>query len=200
MASIINFLSAKLYHRHLQGGGKNQLMAKAVGIKSGYRPSVLDVTAGLGRDAFVLATLGCAVTMVERSPVIYAALKEAMARAQQETWFQKLSFQLIFADAIDYLPTLSEGERPEVIYIDPMFPPNKKSALVKKDMRDLREIVGDDVDANQLFLAAIKVAKKRVVVKRARHAPLITDQKPEVVYGGKRSRFDVYITPEDTKP
>lgn len=187
----IDFLSGAVNHRRQFGGGKNQLIAKAVGIKSSQKLTVLDVTAGLGRDAFVLATLGCDVVMCERSEEIHALLKDAIARANHVDWFQQLSLKLIHANAIDYLATIDW--QPDVIYIDPMYPPKNKSALPKKEMILLRAVVGDDLDAEKLFEAARCVAKKRVVVKRARHAPTISGEKPDVVFEGKSSRFDVYL-------
>ena len=188
----VDFLEGALAHRKQYGGGKNQLIAKAVGIKSSLKLSVLDVTAGLGRDAFVLATLGCAVLMCERSPIVFALLEDGLRRAEKVDWFQALSLKLIHADAIDYLSTITEKNRPDVIYIDPMFPERNKSALVKKEMRVLREVVGEDCDAEKLLSMALLIAKKRVVVKRAKLAPTLTDKKPDVVYKGKSSRFDVY--------
>ena len=61
-------------------------------------------------------------------------------------------------------------------------------------MRVLREVVGDDLDAEKLLEAALQVAKKRVVVKRAKLAPTLTEKKPDVIFMGKSSRFDVYLT------
>jgi 16S rRNA (guanine1516-N2)-methyltransferase len=193
---VIDFLAGAVNHRRQFGGGKNQLIGRAVGIKSSQTLSVLDVTAGLGRDAFVLATLGCDVVMCERSPDIYTLLREAMERASTEVWFQQLSFKLIHADAIDYLAQLDW--QPDVIYIDPMYPPKSKSALPKQEMILLREVVGDDLDSATLFELARQKAKKRVVVKRARLAPMITDRKPDVVFEGKSSRFDVYLVTTNT--
>ena len=194
-AVYVDFVDGALMHRKKFGGGKNQLIAKAIGIKPKVKLSVLDVTAGLGRDAFVLATLGCDVVMCERSPIIFALLEDGLKRAEKESWFSDLSLKLIHADAIHYLSTISAEDKPDVIYIDPMFPDRNKSALVKKEMRVLREIVGDDVDSAQLLKAALNVAKKRVVVKRSKLAPTLTDQKPDVVFMGKSSRFDVYLKP-----
>lgn len=91
---FVDFLQGPLAHRRQHGGGKNQLIAKAIGIKSKQKIAVLDVTAGLGRDAFVLSTLGCDVVMCERSPIIYALLRDGLLRASNEIWFQKLSLQL----------------------------------------------------------------------------------------------------------
>ncbi|OGT48907.1 MAG: SAM-dependent methyltransferase [Gammaproteobacteria bacterium RIFCSPHIGHO2_12_FULL_38_11] len=190
---FIDFLQGALNHRRHYGGGKNQLIAKAVGIKAKQKPVVLDVTAGLGRDAFVLATLGCDVTMCERSPIIYALLHDGLLRAQKEVWFQQLSLKLNHVDALNYLSKIADENKPDVIYIDPMFPEKTKSALVKKEMRILRDMVGDDADSEKLLQAALKIAKKRVVVKRARLAPLLSDEKPDIVFEGRSSRFDVYL-------
>jgi len=189
----VDFLEGTLAHRKKYGGGKNQLIAKAVGIKPKIKLSVLDVTAGLGRDAFVLATLGCDVVMCERSPIIHALLEDGLKRASSEEWFQQLNLKLIHADAIYYLSELNKNNYPDVIYIDPMFPEKMKTALVKKEMRALREVVGDDVDSEKLLNAALSIAKKRVVVKRAKLAPTLTNKKADVVYMGKSSRFDVYL-------
>ena len=190
----IDFLSGKLHYRRQSLRGKNELIAKAIGMQSKQKLSVLDATAGLGRDAFILATLGCDVIMCERSPVVYEALRDGLIRAAHADWFRDLSLKLIHQDAFHYLSTIDKNYYPDVIYIDPMFPARKKSALVKKEMRLLRAIVGDDLDSEKLLLTALRIAKKRVVVKRARLAPAISDQKPDVLYEGKSSRFDVYFT------
>jgi 16S rRNA (guanine1516-N2)-methyltransferase len=192
-AVYVDFIEGTLAHRKKFGGGKNQLIAKAVGIKPKIKLSVLDVTAGLGRDAFVLATLGCDVLMCERSPIIFALLEDGLKRAEKENWFCELSLKLIHADAIQYLSIIAAENKPDVIYIDPMFPERNKSALVKKEMRVLRDVVGDDIDSEQLLNAALSVAKKRVVVKRSKLAPTLTDKKPDIVFMGKSSRFDVYL-------
>jgi 16S rRNA (guanine1516-N2)-methyltransferase len=130
--------------------------------------------------------------MCERSPVIYQLLQDGLHRAKKEAWFQRLNLKLIQANAIDYLQS-RQAFIPDVIYIDPMFPEKTKTALVKKEMRALREVVGDDVDSEKLLNAALAMAKKRVVVKRAKLAPTLTEKKPTIVYMGKSSRFDVYI-------
>src|SRR3990167_8916605 len=132
--------------------------------------------------------------MCERSPIIHALLQDGLMRAQKEAWFQALSLTLHHADGIIYLSQLHQDNYPDVIYIDPMFPEKTKSALVKKEMRVLRSVVGDDLDSEKLLSAALSIAKKRVVVKRSKLAPTLSDKKPDVVYTGKSSRFDVYLT------
>ncbi len=189
----VDFLSGKSAHRQRFGGGRRQLVGRAVGIKPKQTLTVLDVTAGLGRDAYVLASLGCDVTMIERSPIIAALLKDGLARAQLDPSFAALPLRFIEADACRYMQSLSENDRPEVIYLDPMFPASKKSALAKKEMRLLKVAIIEGDNSLELLSLALKTAKKRVVVKRSRHAPSIEGPEPDLVFNGKSSRFDVYV-------
>ncbi len=191
-AVYVDFVKGAVAHRHQYGGGRGQLIARAVGLQRYQQPTVLDVTAGLGRDAFVLATLGCDVVMLERSKIIAALLADGLQRAQMFAWFQQLALQLMTSDARDYLTSIHE--KPDVIYIDPMFPDTKKTALVKKEMRVLRAVVGDDIDAPELLALALPHAKRRVVVKRARLSPCLAGPKPDLQFKGKSSRYDVYLT------
>lgn len=188
----VDFTKGKLQHRRLYGGGKQQLIARAVGLRNNKNLTVLDLTAGLGEDAFVLANLGCQVTMIERSKIIAALLEDGLRRASQAAWFSKLELKLLHTESKRYLERLPEAHRPDVIYLDPMFPSRNNSALVKKEMRVLRELVGEDEDASSLLVIARSVAKKRVVIKRPRLAPPLENTPADIVYSGKSSRFDVY--------
>ena len=189
-----DFVTGAVAHRRKFGGGSGQMIAKAVGIKGGVRPTVLDATAGLGKDSFVLATLGCEVTMTERSPVVHALLADGLARALQDEEVadiaQRMSLQQ--ANAIEYITQMNQAQRPQVIYLDPMFPHTDKTALVKKEMRIFRDVVGDDHDASGLLEAAIEKAIARVVVKRPRKSPTINERKPSYQLEGKSSRYDIY--------
>ncbi len=154
---------------------------------------LLDLTAGLGTDAFLLACLGCKVTMLERSPVLGVLLQDALQRAHQIDWVRKLSLEFVHADARDYLTIMSTSDCPDVIYLDPMFPEKNKSAKSRKEMHVLRDLVGEDLDAAELLPLSLKKATKRVVVKRPRLAPPLAEQAPDIVYEGESSRFDVYL-------
>ena len=187
----VDFLKGTLAYRRLFGGGRSQLIARAVGLKSHTNPTVLDLTAGLGRDAFVLANMSCNVTMLERHPVIAALLKDGLERAQTAKWFQALKLKLIETDAQRYLSTLDKSF--DIIYLDPMYPVGKKSTLVKKEMRLLRDVIGTDEDTLKLLNLSLKKAKHRVVVKRPRLAPSLVGPTPNTTYTGKSSRFDVYF-------
>ena len=189
----VDFVAGAVAHRRLYGGGSGQMIAKAVGIQPGVRPTVLDATAGLGRDAFVLAQLGCTLTLIERQPLIAALLEDGLARARDDGEVGPIvaSMQLVCGNAIELMGDWS-GERPQVIYLDPMFPHRDKSAQVKKEMRLFRPLAGDDDDAPQLLAAALALATHRVVVKRPRKAPSIAGVAPGYALEGKSSRFDIY--------
>ncbi|PVZ09213.1 MULTISPECIES: class I SAM-dependent methyltransferase [unclassified Pseudomonas] len=189
----VDFVEGAAAHRRQFGGGSGQMIAKAVGLQAGVRPQVLDATAGLGGDAFVLACLGCPLQLIERQPVIAALLEDGLARAAQsaETADIAARMQLLQGNAIDVMGHW-HGEPPQVIYLDPMFPHRDKSALVKKEMRLFRPLVGDDLDAPALLEAALALASHRVVVKRPRKAPALEGRAPSLVIEGKSSRYDVY--------
>nr|WP_298140211.1 class I SAM-dependent methyltransferase [uncultured Pseudomonas sp.] len=189
----VDFVEGAAAHRRLFGGGSGQMIAKAVGVQPGIRPRVLDATAGLGRDAFVLASLGCAMTLIERQPLVAALLEDGLARAQGDAQVGHIVAQmrLLQGNAIELMEAW-QGEPPQVIYLDPMFPHRDKSALVKKEMRLFRPFVGDDQDAPALLAAALALASHRVVVKRPRKAPCIEGAKPGYALEGKSSRYDIY--------
>lgn len=189
----VDFVGGAMAHRRLQGGGSGQMIARAVGIQPGIRPTILDCTAGLGRDAFVLASLGCEIHLIERHPLVAALLADGLQRARldPETAIIVERMHLQQGNAIDLLQAWS-APAPQVIFVDPMFPERQKSALVKKEMRAFRPLVGDDDDAPQLLAAALALASHRVVVKRPRKAPTIPGASPGYTLEGKASRFDIY--------
>lgn len=185
----IDFLAGKMRYRSQQAGLRNELIARAIGCKPTEQPTIIDATAGLGRDSFILASLGFNVTLLERSPVLHALLEDALRRSSHEPFSQRM--QLLLTDAITWLPAAPPVD---VIYLDPMFPSRQKSASVKKDMLLLQALLGKDEDATQLFEIALHRAKKRVVVKRPKLADNIADREPNYTLSGKSSRFDIYLT------
>ena len=197
----VDFIAGKVGHRHRFGGGRGQPLAKAIGLKGGANPTVIDATAGLGRDAFVIASLGAQVMLIERSPIIAALLEDGLGRASHDTELKTIvteRMNLVTANAIKWLTDLPTEKHPDVVYMDPMYPHRNKSALVKKEMRVLRELVGDDEDASQLLHAALGCAKRRVTVKRPRTAPILSgsilsNRKPDGAVESKNTRYDIYV-------
>ncbi len=175
----IDFISGNTGYRLHHGGGIHQPLARAVGLKPGIRPSVVDATAGLGVDGFILASLGCEVTMIERSPVMGALLADGLQRAASHPATREIAERI----------QLCLGT---TIYLDPMYPHRRSTALNKQEMRTIRELVGDDQDAAALLETALDIASNRVVVKRPKGAPRLNTRCPSHIIEMKNSRFDVF--------
>jgi 16S rRNA (guanine1516-N2)-methyltransferase len=189
----VDFLSKKMTYRRQHASVRREKLARALGLKNKTTPKIVDATAGLGRDSFILASLGFEVTMLERSPLIYILLKDGIERASrhQDTAAIMQRMHLATANAIDWLH--HNTEQPDIIYLDPMYPERRKSALGKKEMRLFQEIIGADEDAAHLLTAALACASNRVVVKRARLAENLGGLLPDFSQEGSSSRFDVYL-------
>lgn len=193
-----SFMQGKTTHRLKFGGGKGQMIAKAVGLHKGVLPSVLDTTAGLAQDAFVLASLGCRVQMLERSPVIAQLIRQALFEVRvlseaRETEIGEIidRMELIEEDACFWLQRQSQTVA-DVIYLDPMYPTKDKSALVKKEMRLFHTLVGESGDDAALLASALEKARYRVVVKRPRKGEIIAGERPAHQIIGKSCRYDIY--------
>ena len=195
-----NFHGDTIKYRRQKGGGKKEMIAKAVGLSGEFSLNILDATCGLGGDAFIMASLGGNITMTERVAEVYALVKDAIKQAEE--WGRNTDpeliaiinrMNLINADAKEYMLTVSQTCRPDVIYLDPMFPPRKKSAKVKKDMSVFHNLGGTDNDSHEMLPLALSCALKRVVVKRPRVAPTLSSKKANYSFKGKSNRYDVYI-------
>ena len=194
----VDFMLGSNNHRRRFGGGNGQAIAKAVGVSGSFLPRVLDLTAGLGGDGFVLASLGCRVSLVERHPLICSLLRDGINRAREEGESDPAirdlmnRLDLIECDSLELLSDLPADQKPDVIYLDPMFPHRKKSAKVKKEMQAFQHIVGSDIDSDGLLERALEIARYRVVIKRPSVAKFLGDKKPTYSLEGKSTRFDVF--------
>ncbi|KJV34537.1 16S rRNA (guanine(1516)-N(2))-methyltransferase RsmJ [Pantoea sp. SM3] len=190
---FVDFVTGAMAHRRKFGGGRGEAVAKAVGIKGGYLPDVIDATAGLGRDAFVLAALGCRVRMLERHPVVAALLDDGLRRGYEDAeiggWLRE---RLTLLHVVSQQALSDITPAPDVVYLDPMYPHRQKSAMVKKEMRVFQSLVGADDDADALLEPARRLAKKRIVVKRPDYAPPLAGVATQSAVVTKSHRFDIY--------
>jgi 16S rRNA (guanine1516-N2)-methyltransferase len=190
-AGVFSSLSADFSRKTWQkrrDAGKKQGIVRA--CKPGPGLKIIDATAGWGRDAAVLASFGAEVLMLERQPILAALLQDALNR-QDEHSSQRLKLKLTHVDAKTYLENLSINDYPDVIYIDPMHPERQKSALVKKELQLLQQLIGPDEDALALLELARTRVRSRVVMKWPQHlTPLLP---PSSTIIGKTVRFDIYL-------
>ncbi|MFZ9881686.1 MAG: class I SAM-dependent methyltransferase [Phycisphaerales bacterium] len=176
-------------------GGRSEARGMPVCRAMGDARTVVDATAGLLGDAFLLAAAGFEVVAIERSPLIHAIAADGLARAMRDARLKELigdRLRLVHADARDWLRTRAgTPEAPDAVLIDPMFPPKKKSsALPRKEMVALREVVGADVDAAELLAMARASARHRVILKRADDSTRLGE--PDWTIEGTTIRFDVW--------
>lgn len=176
--------------------GRRQPLARALGLPNACGAlHIVDATAGLGRDAWVLAALGARLTLLERAPAIAALLENALQRARTDAATRIIAqrITLFGSDARDWLSHAEPGAC-NAIYLDPMYPEDGKSALPTKEMQLLRELTHGDPDAGELLDAARRVAH-RVAVKRPCHAPPLGGRPADAVVRASRIRFDLYLNP-----
>ena len=181
----VDFAADALQHR-ARDGLRGQHLARAVGTGL----AVLDATAGLGRDAFLLASAGNRVQMLEREPVICALLADGLRRAGADPDLAAIArrIRLRRMDFRDW----DDANRFDVVYLDPMFPRPEKRARGKKEMVMLQQLVGAGEEGG-LLRKALDCARVRVVVKRPPREVWMDTRKPAFSYRGRVSRFDVYL-------
>ncbi len=190
---FVDFINGKNGYRLAHNCTIRQPLAKAVGIKPGIRPTVIDATAGLGGDGFVLASLGCRVLMYERNPVMSALLEDGLQRARESAspQLQQITSRIALSaeESFHALGTVSC----DTIYLDPMFPQTGSTAAKKRSMQLLRQLTGDDSDQQRFLSAAETGCARRITVKRSRGTPYISGEKPDYSIVGKSCRYDIYL-------
>lgn len=187
----VDFDRPAVRHRAFHPG--RELLVQAAKVRHTESPLLIDATAGLGRDGFLLAAAGFRVQMVERNPIVAALLRDGLERAARLPRLAAITdrIHLSVGDALEYLVRLEE--QPDVIYLDPMFPQRSKTAKVKQDLRLLQLLDDHDDDPEQLLQAALAIQPKKVVVKRPLKGTVLQGAPPSYTLRGKTVRFDIYV-------
>lgn len=181
----IDFLSGA-FQKRLRETGKKSTLFKAVG--SDKNTHIIDMTTGLGRDCFLLAHRGHTITAFEQSDALFLLLQDALERARSRFPETVSRIHLQHGDSLSLIQSAQEAD---IVYCDPMFPERKKSALVKKDMQIMQQLIGHNDNAEPLLERAKQFAKQRVVLKRPKLSEVI--DKPDIQFTSKTHRFDVYL-------
>ncbi|RTZ71388.1 MAG: rRNA methyltransferase [Gammaproteobacteria bacterium] len=184
--------------RRLRTMGKRSPLGRALGFSRQPPEQVVDATAGLGQDGFVIAALGCRITLVERQLPFFLLVENALQRAALDPSLAPIvqRITLVHADARRWLTDLPQEELPDVIHLDPMYPARKKSALSGKAMQLAQQLAGKDEDTGELLQVALTSARRRVVVKRPTRAAPIAARQPDFAITGKKTRYDIYLAHE----
>lgn len=180
-------------------GISRQPLIRAMGKSRGL---VVDATAGLGGDAFLVAAAGFEVAALERSALLAEMLADEVARIRHSASAPHRAaaerMQVIHRDSIaalaDRSPSLAwVRAKPVAVLMDPMYPQDPSAtALPAKPIRVVRALVGDDPDQRALFDAVRACDPGRIVVKRPHSAPPLVPG-PDLEFAGKLARLDVYL-------
>lgn len=177
--------------RRAKEGLRRQGLGKAVGLKSGARPDILDATGGFGTDAFLLAWQGCRLQVWERSRLVYEMLEDGWRRASERPETRAVMDRISLQHG-EYGPQGAESAV-DVVYLDPMFPEPQRRARSKKAMDLLQRLLPETDDEAALLARAGQDAERRVVVKRPRHAPDLAGVAADLSFSGRSNRYDVYL-------
>jgi len=124
-----DFADPKTQHR-LNVPGK-ELLLRAIGLNKYPNATILDTTAGLGKDAFLIAAHGAEVILCEQHEMIAAILEDGLQRGEHSAQKDIIKcMQLIKQDALAYLTQLKS--KPDIIYLDPMFPERQSFHVVHR--------------------------------------------------------------------
>jgi 16S rRNA (guanine1516-N2)-methyltransferase len=188
----VDFSQPEFLNRLRRAGKKIELVARAVKAGAGVR--VLDCTAGLARDAFVMAFLGCEVTLVERSKVVSILLRDGLKRARQIPEISCAANRIKLTNTDSLVLMAKTNLEYDVIYIDPMFPEKAGAAAVRGPMQHLQRFIGPDEDAMELLLVALQTGCSRVVLKRPPHGEWLSPIQPTHIFKNKSSRYYVFAS------
>lgn len=190
----LDFVRGPQGYRLAHAGQAREDLIRALG-RLPRGSTVLDASTGLGRDSLVLAARGFQVSALERHPILAALFSDALQRAARhpalESVLARLDFHL--ADARAWLA--QNDLLFDAAIFDPMFPPRRKDAAVKKEMQIVHRLLGANADPDAPATLAVlrRHVRRRVLVKRPLHAPHLGGLTPAHELRGRSTRFDIYL-------
>ena len=183
---------ARTLNRVTKGRLHHEMLVKLAKTKTEH-PVAVDAAAGMGEDSFLLAAAGYEVYLFEQDAVIAALLRDALYRAGEDDRLREIvgRMHLSEGNSIELMPRL--GITPEIVYLDPMFPPRKKSGLIHKKLQLIQKLEQPCADERELFDAAAAMHPKKIIIKRPLNGAPLADRKPSYTVKGKAIRYDVVV-------
>ena len=183
---------SRMLNRVIKGRLRHEMLVKITKTKTEH-PTAVDAAAGMGEDSFLLAAAGYEVILFEQDAVIAALLRDALRRAREEDRLREIvgRMRLTEGNSIALMPRL--GITPEIVYLDPMFPPRKKSGLIQKKLQLIQKLEQPCANERELYDAAAALSPKKIIIKRPLNGALLADKKPSYTVKGKAIRYDVVV-------
>ena len=182
----------QMIHRVSDGRLSHEMLIKAAKTKS-PNPVAVDATAGMGEDSLLLAAAGFEVIMYEQDAVIAALLGDALRRAKRHPLLREIAARmtLVEGDSVELLPKLVK--KPDVVYLDPMFPARRKSGLINKKLQLIQKLEKPCSREDELLDAATSTGAEKIVIKRPLKGDFLAGRKPTYSVKGKAIRYDCIV-------
>ncbi|MBH44590.1 MAG: hypothetical protein CMD88_03960 [Gammaproteobacteria bacterium] len=185
---FIDFSDKRFSNRVKKINKKNEIFYK---IFKKNNSTILDCTAGFGKDSFILSSMGHCVTMIEKNPIVSILLNNALKRFNNTSKFSDDGRLLLFhGDSLDYLYNTDQVF--DYAYIDFMFDSSKKT-LSSKNLETLKILTEDYNKKKELINLAIHKVRNRVVIKNHIKNDPIYNQKSDYTIYTKLLRYDIYL-------
>jgi len=202
---VLDFNNQHFRFRKSHGGGKRQHIVRAMGLHKQPALRIIDATAGMGADSFVLACHSANMTLVEQHPILSLMLENAVTQALEIPELSEIASRMHVCsntNSIELLSAPDINKKYDVIYLDPMYPErNKKQAKAKKNMQIIQYLLADFENQDELlFNTALASGVKRIVVKRPIAADSLLQMKPHSVIESTNTRYDIYINKKGSEP
>ena len=183
---------ARMLSRVTKGRLHHEMLVKLAKTKTEH-PVAVDAAAGMGEDSFLLAAAGYEVYLFEQDAVIAALLRDALYRAGEDDRLRGIVGRMHLTEGNSIELMLQLGITPEIVYLDPMFPPRKKSGLIHKKLQLIQKLEQPCADERELFDAAAAMHPKKIIIKRPLNGAPLADRKPSYTVKGKAIRYDVVV-------
>ena len=162
-------------------------MVEAMDLKP--KMSVLDCTLGLGTDATVASYIvgeNGKVVGLESATLIYLITKYGLANFNHDNIAINPSLRRIESFNLHYLDYLkAQGDNSfDIVYFDPMF---RKPIQDSANFKPMRAIANMEQLQSKALVEALRVAKKRVVIKETKDSMEFKRLNISQIYGGKYS-------------
>ena len=162
-------------------------MVEAMDLKP--KMSVLDCTLGLGTDATVASYIvgeNGKVVGLESATLIYLITKYGLANFNHDNIAINHSLRRIESFNLHYLDYLkAQGDNSfDIVYFDPMF---RKPIQDSANFKPMRAIANMEQLQSKALVEALRVAKKRVVIKETKDSMEFKRLNISQIYGGKYS-------------
>ncbi len=183
---------SRMLNRVTKGRLRHEMLVKIAKTKTEH-PTAVDAAAGMGEDSFLLAAAGYEVILFEQDAVIAALLRDVLRRAREDERLREIvgRMRLTEGNSIALMPRL--GITPEIVYLDPMFPPRKKSGLIQKKLQLIQKLEQPCANERELYDAAAALHPKKIIIKRPLNGALLAEKKPSYTVKGKAIRYDVVV-------